>query len=311
MMDWSRLPKIVAFACCCILSLGSISKFDNILAVHAFSTTTPLRHSSYTLPKIHAFGNSEQTIQKPNELPTRSFHFRPSMSLGSSKNDIDGGSSDDELFDAKTTFALIGGQSVLIVIAVIAAKLVGTPNYGLGPGVNASLPFLLKGILWTLPLGGLAVALDVVEDKFPALQAVTKATQSSVLSLLGGTFKPLFGVVTALALGAAAGIGEEMLFRGVLQFELGSRLGSDVLAIGLSSVIFGALHAVTPLYAGLASLASVYFGWLYLLTGNLVVPIVTHAFYDFLALLYAHWTVANMSESEKQSLIEWRPVSDK
>jgi len=123
---------------------------------------------------------------------------------------------------------------------------------------------------------------------------------------LGGTFKPVLGVLTALALGAAAGIGEEMLFRGVLQFELGSRLGSEVLAVGLTSVVFGALHAVTPLYAGLAALASVYFGWLYLATGNLVVPIITHAFYDWAALLYAHWTVTNMSDAEQQSLMEWR-----
>lgn len=213
---------------------------------------------------------------------------------------------EDKLFDAKTTIALVGGQSLLIVAAVIAAKFVGTPNYGLGPGVDASLPNLLKGILWSLPLGGLAVALDFVEQRFPALQEVTKATQSSVLSLLGGTFKPLLGVTTALALGAAAGIGEEMLFRGVMQFELGSKLGSDILAVGLTSVVFGALHAVTPLYAGLAALASVYFGWLYLATGNLVIPIITHAFYDWAALLYAHWTVANMSDSEQQSLLEWR-----
>mmetsp|Transcript_7893 Transcript_7893/g.16384 ORF Transcript_7893/g.16384 Transcript_7893/m.16384 type:complete len:106 (+) Transcript_7893:1-318(+) len=97
-----------------------------------------------------------------------------------------------------------------------------------------------------------------------------------------------------------------MLFRGVMQFELGGWLGSDVVAVGLTSLVFGALHAVTPLYAGLAALASVYFGWLYLATGNLMVPIVTHAFYDWAALLYAHWTVANMSDEEQQSLLEWR-----
>ena len=194
----------------------------------------------------------------------------------------------------------------MIGAAVIAARFVGTPNSGLGPGFDASLPFLVKGILWSFPLGLLAVFLDVVEDRFVALQEVTKATQSSVLSLLGGTFKPLVGITTALALGAAAGIGEEMLFRGVMQFELGSKLGSEVLAVGITSIVFGALHAVTPLYAGLAALASVYFGWLYLATGNLMVPIVTHAFYDWAALLYAHWTVANMSEEEQQSLLEWR-----
>jgi len=148
--------------------------------------------------------------------------------------------------------------------------------------------------------------LDLVEDRFPALEDVSKATQSSVLSFLGGKFKPLIGILVSLALGLAAGFGEEMLFRGVLQNELGIRIGSDAIAVGIASIIFGLLHAVTPLYAFLAALASVYFGWLYLITGNLAIPIVTHAFYDWVALLYAHWTVANLTDSEQQSLLEWR-----
>jgi len=216
---------------------------------------------------------------------------------------------DDKLFDAKTTIALVGGQSLLIGAAAIAAKFTGTPNFGLGPGIDFGIEAIGKGILWSLPLGVLAVVLDFVEDKFPALQDVTKATQSSVLMLLGGTFKPVVGVLTALALGLAAGIGEEMLFRGVLQFELASRTG-EMLAVGISSLIFGALHAVTPLYAFLATLASFFFGWLYLVTGNLAIPIATHAFYDWAALLYAHWTVANLSENEQKSLLEWRMGSD-
>ena len=213
---------------------------------------------------------------------------------------------DDRLaFNFRTTIALVGGQSLLIGVAIIVAKFCGTPNLGLGPNIDFSVPSIGLGILWSVPLGALGVALDVVEDKFPALQDVTKATQSSVLSLLGGTFRPIVGTITALALGVAAGLGEEMLFRGVLQNELGIRLGSDYLAVGIASIIFGALHAVTPLYAGLAGLASVYFGWLYLATGNLAIPIVTHAFYDWAALLYAHWTVAKLNENEKQSLLEW------
>lgn len=184
----------------------------------------------------------------------------------------------DKLFNWKTTVGLVGGQSLLVGIAAIAAVLVGTPNSGLGPGIDFSMSSIQQGAVMTLPLGILAVALDVVENRFDiqALQDVTTATQRSVLALLGGSFKPLVGLVTATALGIAAGLGEEMLFRGVLQYELGTRFG-DIVAVFVASVIFGALHAVTPLYAFLASLASVYFGYLYLSSGNLAVPIATHA----------------------------------
>lgn len=136
------------------------------------------------------------------------------------------------------------------------------------------------------------------------MQDVTTATQRSVLALLGSTFKPGLGLFVAVSLGIAAGLGEEMLFRGILQYELLGKLG-NIGAVGVSSVIFGLLHAVTPMYAFLATLASFYFGWLYLDTQNLVVPIVTHAVYDIGALLYAHWTVAKLSPKEQTALAEW------
>lgn len=88
--------------------------------------------------------------------------------------------------------------------------------------------------------------------------------------------------------GLAAGFGEEMLFRGILQSGLASQMG-NVAGVIVASVIFGALHAVTPMYAFLAWLASLYFGYLYLASGNLAVPIFTHAIYDVGALFYAHW----------------------
>jgi uncharacterized protein len=216
---------------------------------------------------------------------------------------------DDKLFNIQTTISLVGGQSVLVGVAALAAAVVGTPNFGLGPGFSLSWDALTYGTLLSLPLGVLAIVLDVVEERVPALQDVTKATQRSVLALLGGKWKPAVAVITALALGIAAGVGEEMLFRGVLQYELEARLGGFV-AVTVASLIFGALHAVTPLYAFLASLASIYFGWLYTSSGNLTVPITTHAVYDFLALLYCHYEVSKMTTAEQRALAEWKAPMD-
>lgn len=292
-----KAARVLAF--CFLLACGSLA--------FAFTTTTPRTPSSpFHYPvRVQLEPRKVSSLSIPPLSRVRSQRSDSFGPLSAASSD----ETDDKLFDAKTTIALVGGQSLLIGAAAIAAKFTGTPNFGLGPGIDFGIEAIGKGILWSLPLGVLAVVLDFVEDKFPALQDVTKATQSSVLMLLGGTFKPVVGVLTALALGLAAGIGEEMLFRGVLQFELASRTG-EMLAVGISSLIFGALHAVTPLYAFLATLASFFFGWLYLVTGNLAIPIATHAFYDWAALLYAHWTVANLSENEQKSLLEWRMGSD-
>jgi membrane protease YdiL (CAAX protease family) len=213
---------------------------------------------------------------------------------------------EDPLFDGRTTVTLIGGQSLLIVVAAVAALIFQTPNFGLGSGISFNKEALTQGALYSIPLFVLAFLLDTIEDKYPALQDVTKATQRSVIALLGGTFKPLLALTTSIVLGVVAGFGEEMLFRGVLQYELASSLDfGSILAVGASSLVFGALHAVTPLYALLATLASVFFGLLYQGYDNLAVPISTHAVYDVGALLWAHWTVTQMSSEERDEIVKW------
>lgn len=123
---------------------------------------------------------------------------------------------------------------------------------------------------------------------------------------MGGERKPLLALAISIGLGAAAGWGEEMLFRGVLQSELSDNIG-ELLALGSSAVIFGALHAVTPLYALLAGLASLYFGELFIQYHNLAVPIVCHGLYDVGALMAAHWSVSGMTEDERIALANWEP----
>jgi len=83
----------------------------------------------------------------------------------------------------------------------------------------------------------------------------------------------------------AAGVGEEALFRGVLQPALGRWLGAGP-ALVVASVLFGLLHPITPVYAVLAGLIGIYLGGVWLASGNLLVVIIVHALYDFLALIY-------------------------
>jgi hypothetical protein len=98
----------------------------------------------------------------------------------------------------------------------------------------------------------------------------------------------MFGSCSGLDLAliaAAAGIGEELLFRGLIQGALGRWLGAAPALIA-ASLVFGLAHLITPLYAVLATLLGAYLGALWLLTGNLLSPIAAHAAYDFLALVW-------------------------
>ncbi len=81
-----------------------------------------------------------------------------------------------------------------------------------------------------------------------------------------------------------AGVGEEILFRGVLQPWLEERWGKFSAWL-LSNLLFGIAHSVTLLYALLAALTGLYLSWMLDAGGerNLLVPMVVHAAYDLAA----------------------------
>jgi membrane protease YdiL (CAAX protease family) len=80
-----------------------------------------------------------------------------------------------------------------------------------------------------------------------------------------------------------AGIGEEMLFRGVLQASFQQWIGIWW-SLAATSLLFGLLHPITPAYVVLAALMGAYLGWLQIIMDNLLGVMITHALYDFLAL---------------------------
>jgi len=168
-----------------------------------------------------------------------------------------------------------------------------------------------------VPLIAFAGFFEVVEtayEKFgagengfiTALQDVNRATQKSVLIFLGSERKWPEACVTSLGLGAAAGIGEELLFRGVLQSTLTEYTGLAPVSVVVTSVVFGLLHFATPLYAFLAFVASLYFGFLFQdpAVDNLAIPMICHGVYDVVALLFAHYTVTGLTDTQRAELME-------
>jgi membrane protease YdiL (CAAX protease family) len=103
---------------------------------------------------------------------------------------------------------------------------------------------------------------------------------------------PLFAeatLVELLLISLIAGVGEELLFRGLIQDGLAVWIGGPAgICIGLAagSILFGLAHALTKTYAALAAVVGLYLGILLLLTGNVLAPVTAHAVYDFAALVY-------------------------
>jgi membrane protease YdiL (CAAX protease family) len=96
-------------------------------------------------------------------------------------------------------------------------------------------------------------------------------------------------------LAAAAGVSEEVLFRGVLQTGL-ARAVPAWLALVVAGAAFGLVHFASRAYAVVAGVIGVYLGALFLVQGSLLTPIVTHALYDFAALLYLTRPAASVKD---------------
>jgi membrane protease YdiL (CAAX protease family) len=141
---------------------------------------------------------------------------------------------------------------------------------------------LFWGALGTLPL----VAMAATCIAFPV------GPLRSLLEVVERLVVPLFATcnwVDLAIIAILAGLGEELLFRGLIQAVSAALIGGTVgrwLAWLGTSVLFGLAHWVTPTYAALAGLIGFYLGWLWLASGNLLLPITAHALYDFVVLAY-------------------------
>ncbi|WP_053094188.1 CPBP family intramembrane glutamic endopeptidase [Cellvibrio sp. pealriver] len=81
-----------------------------------------------------------------------------------------------------------------------------------------------------------------------------------------------------------AGVGEELLFRGVLQLWL-NQYCSITVAILIVSIVFGLLHYLSHAYFICTVLMSIAFGVGYYFTDSMLMVMVWHGVYDFMALL--------------------------
>jgi uncharacterized protein len=166
-------------------------------------------------------------------------------------------------------------QAGIIGLAVLLALL-----FGLRPWQHLDWSSSVLGwsLLATVPL--VAMLLVLPRLRWHWVEDITRLIERLLIPLF--TRAPTGSVLLVAIL---AGVGEEMLFRGVIQDGLSAPLGT-FWALVLASLLFGLAHAVTPGYFALASLMGVYLGWLYLASGNLLVPIIVHALYDWIAIHY-------------------------
>jgi len=134
------------------------------------------------------------------------------------------------------------------------------------------------GMVATLPL--LPIFLIMIHGPIPFLGKLKSISKDTIRPMMRRcTIPDLIGI------SVLAGVGEEMVFRGVLQTWLAQDSPSWA-AIVAASLSFGMMHSMSRSYFVLASLVGAYLGFLFVWTGNLITPILVHCLYDSFALYY-------------------------
>jgi membrane protease YdiL (CAAX protease family) len=167
----------------------------------------------------------------------------------------------------------------LAVLALVLAWLFSVPLREQIPTFGPPLAWAVgRGLLVTVPM--LAVFWWLVHSDRSTLRQL----RQQVEWLIGEMF-PQAGIGQFAMVALLAGVGEELLFRGVLQTLLG-RWTTPVSGLLIAGLLFGAAHALSKLYFALATAIGLCFGGLTLYYNDLVAPMVAHGVYDFVALVY-------------------------
>jgi membrane protease YdiL (CAAX protease family) len=176
-------------------------------------------------------------------------------------------------------FAFEGGA---LFLAVILAKYLGISLLPLSKNPAKDIAIGIIGTV--LPFAFFLFSLSPRADKFNALVELKKIVLSEVRVIFRNCSLNDLIVISLLA-----GIGEEFLFRGVVQVKFG---------IVIASIIFGLLHFVSPAYAIVTTVMGFYLGVVFQQSGGLLAPVIIHFLYDLAALVYLRYFVKAVEVEE-------------
>lgn len=197
-------------------------------------------------------------------------------------------------------------RTLMIAVVVGFEGGLGVLAFALGwlAGIN---PFAtIRFEAWAAAIGVLATApaaaffVYAVHSRRPAFVQIRSLLDQVLIPWLA-----LSRPIDLVIIGLAAGIGEELLFRGWVQAYFAQAVGVGP-GLVAASLVFGLAHFITPAYFVITTLIGLYLGILWIATGNLIVPIVVHGLYDVFGLLYL---VANHGNQARSSASSDEPVA--
>lgn len=181
-----------------------------------------------------------------------------------------------------------GSKSLATIVAMegVFAALAIALSFWLGIDLLRFIHFV------PIDLAIIIAATVIMIGAIELLWALAPSLIDKLVRLLAEQFREMgisFSWPVIILISIAAGIGEELLFRGAVQNWFQEMFGWPVALIA-ASLLFGLCHAVTFSYFLVSAGIGLLLGALFLLTSNLAVVISVHALYD----VYAFWRLRPM-----------------
>ena len=164
-------------------------------------------------------------------------------------------------------------ESVTFILALALARLWGISLFPLTAHLVRDC--LIGTAAAAIPFALFCFSLTEKARAIPIIRSLRKTITGDIRALFASA-----RFIDICLISIAAGLAEELLFRGVIQAKWG------VLA---ASILFGLLHSVTPAYVLLATMIGFYIGLLYHVFQSILIPIQLHCIYDFGALVYLRY----------------------
>ena len=162
---------------------------------------------------------------------------------------------------------------------------------GMDLGHHPGLTLVILGIFFLLAAYPLVNLGFLVNEAIPlpswaiSFEDQAEDTLKAILDMKS----PGIFLINLLLIAILPGIGEELIFRGILQKEISKILHSPIAAIWIAAFIFSAIHLQFEGFIPRMALGAV-LGYLYYWTGNLWVPMIVHAFNNGIQVVLIYTT---------------------
>jgi membrane protease YdiL (CAAX protease family) len=165
------------------------------------------------------------------------------------------------------------------------------------------------GILFLLAAYPLVNLTHLLNESIPLPSWATSFEDQAAdtLEAILNMTNPLILLLNLVIIAVLPGLGEELIFRGIVQKQVGLIFKSPIAGIWIAAFIFSAIHLQFEGFLPRMMLGAI-LGYLYYWTGNLWVPVIVHAFNNGIQVILIYFTgmdVSSLDESSKDQLKWW------